>query len=367
MLRITGLRKTFGSGPPALDGVDLDIAEGRIATLVGPSGCGKSTTLRCVAGLERADAGAIEVGGRLLFDAGAGVEVPAAERGLGLVAQSFALWPHLDAAATVAFPLTVGPRSRRPPRREVDDRVERALALVGLEGLGGRRPAELSGGQQQRLALARALVVEPPLLLMDEPFASLDAALRDDLRLELRRLQEDVGVTMLFVTHDQAEALGLANLTIVMRDGRIVQTGKPRQVYEHPADEFVAGFVGRANVLDGVVEDAETVRTVAGPVRVPPDPSRPAGAEVVVAVRGEQVAIDPTEGAEGERGVVRARSFRGDAYDHLVDVAGLELRARTDTSVSVRPGTPVRVRVVGCAVLWSAHSSSSSPTPSPAT
>ena len=260
----------------------------------------------------------------------------AADRGLGLVAQSFALWPHLDAATTVAFPLTVGPRSARPPRREIAERVERSLALVGLEGLGGRRPAELSGGQQQRLALARALVVEPPVLLMDEPFASLDPALRDDLRLELRRLQEDVGITMLFVTHDQAEALGLANVTIVMREGRIVQTGKPRAVYERPADAFVAGFVGRANLLDGVVEDAETVRTLAGPVRVPPDPARPAGESVVVAVRGEQLTIDQTEGATGEPGVVRARSFRGDAYDHLVDVGGKELRARTDPSVSVQ-------------------------------
>ena len=353
MLRIAGLHKRFGPGPAALDGLDLEVPEGRIATLVGPSGCGKTTALRCVAGLERPDAGTIEVGGRVLFDGASGVDVKAADRGLGLVAQSFALWPHLDAATTVAFPLTVGPRNARPPRREIAERVERALALVGLEGLGGRRPAELSGGQQQRLALARALVVEPPLLLMDEPFANLDPALRDDLRLELRRLQEDVGITMLFVTHDQAEALGLANVTIVMREGRIVQAAKPRAVYERPADAFVAGFVGRANLLDGVVEDEQTVRTVAGPVRVPPDPARPVGEGVVVAVRGEQLAIDQTEGATGERGVVRARSFRGDAYDHLVDVGGTELRARTDPSVSVRPGTPVRVRVVGTAVLWS--------------
>lgn len=357
MLQISGLAKAFPGGPRVLEALDLEVPEGKIATLVGPSGCGKTTVLRSVAGLEHPDAGSITVDGRTLFDGARRIDVPAAERGLGLVPQSFALWPHLTAAQTVAFPLTVAPRRRRRPRREIAERVERTLALVQLEGLGGRRPAELSGGQQQRLALARALVTEPPLLLMDEPLSSLDAALREDLRLELRRLQEDVGVTMLFVTHDQAEALGLANLTMVMRDGRVEQVGKPRAVYQRPASQFVAGFLSRANLLDGVIADsADVVDTPAGPVPIEaPNGHRP-GDRVTVALRGEQLRIepDPPTGAPGVRGVVRARSFRGDAYDHLVDVDGTELRARTDPSVSVRPGTPVAVRVVGCAVLWTA-------------
>jgi iron(III) transport system ATP-binding protein len=356
MLRITGLAKAFGGGPQVLDAMDLEIPEGKIATLVGPSGCGKTTVLRCVAGLERPDGGKIEVGGRTLFDGPAGVDVPAASRGLGHVAQSFALWPHMTAARTVAFPLEVVPRRERRPRREIAERVERCLALVQLEGLGDRRPAELSGGQQQRLALARALVVEPPLLLMDEPLSSLDAALREDLRLELRRLQHDLGVTMLFVTHDQAEALGLANLTMVMREGRIVQVGKPRAVYQRPASQFVADFLSRANILDGVVAPGGVVETSAGIVPFEAPQAHAPGDRVVVALRGEQLLLDPDPApdAPGVRGAVRARSFRGDAYDHLVEIGGRELRARTDPSVSVRPGTPVAVRVVGCAVLWTA-------------
>ena len=353
MLRVRGLRKAFNGGPRVLDDLDLEVPEGRIVTLVGPSGCGKTTVLRCVAGLEHADAGSIEVAGRTLFDRARGIDVPAAGRGLGLVAQSFALWPHLTAARTVAFPLEVVPRRQRVPRREIDERVERALALVQLEGLGGRRPGELSGGQQQRLALARALVVEPPLLLMDEPLSSLDAALRESLRLELRRLQEELGLTMLFVTHDQVEALGLANITMVMADGGIVQSGKPREIYETPASAFVAGFVGRANLLDGVVEGS-AARTVAGLIPVEGLAGRRPGDRLVVALRGEQLRLDPEHAPDGVPGVVRARSYRGDAFDHLVDVDGVELRARTDPSVSVRPGTAVSVRVVGHAVIWTA-------------
>ena len=359
MLRVRELRKTYEGGVVALDGLDLDVQRQRITTLVGPSGCGKSTVLRCVAGLERPDAGRIELFERRLFDAVASVEVPAAERGLGFVAQSFALWPHLTAARTVAFPLEVAPRRRRLSRAAIKNRVERTLGLVQLDGLEHRRPAELSGGQQQRLALARALAVEPPLLLMDEPLSNLDAPLREELRVELKRLQQDVGVTVLFVTHDRDEALALANVTAVMRAGRIEQVGKPREIYERPATQFVAAFAGRANLLNGVSERPGVVATAVGPVVVDDGAAR-VGERVTVALRAEQLSLS-AGGGEGGRGVVRTRIYRGDAIDHVVEVDGVELRARCHPGTSLRPGTPVTLRAIGGATLWTRPSGESLP------
>jgi iron(III) transport system ATP-binding protein len=350
MLRLRELRKDFGDGVVALDGLDLDVVVQRITTLVGPSGCGKSTVLRCVAGLERPDAGRIELSGRALFDPAAGVDVPAADRGLGFVPQSFALWPHLTAARTVAFPLEMARRGRRLSRGAIRDRVERTLGLVRLEGLEDRRPAELSGGQQQRLALARALALEPPLLLMDEPLSNLDAPLREELRVELKRLQQEVGVTILFVTHDRDEALALANVTAVMRAGRIEQVGKPREIYERPATRFVAAFVGRANVLPGVSERPGVVATAIGTVAVDLDAAT-VGDRVTVALRAEQISLSRDDD-RGVRGLVRTRVYRGDAIDHIVEVGGSELRVRCPPGTSLRPGTPVALRATGHAVCW---------------
>jgi iron(III) transport system ATP-binding protein len=336
MLRVSGVTKTFDGGPRALDGFDLELAQGRIATLVGPSGCGKTTALRCIAGLETPEAGTIEVAGRMLF--GPSKHVPAESRGLGLVAQSFALWPHMTVARTVAFPLEVVPRGRRLARREIAERVERTLTVVRLDGLADRLPRELSGGQQQRLALARALAVEPPLLLMDEPFSSLDAPLREELRTELKRLQADLGITAVFVTHDRIEALAIGNDCVVLREGRVEQSGRAREVYERPATPFVAGFVARATLLAGEGCADGSVATAAGPVRGAAAAAE--GARVTVAVRAEDVRL--AEDAEGA-GTVRTRSFHGETVEHLVDVGGIELRAHTPTDVSIRPGTRVAV------------------------
>ena len=214
MLSVRSLVKSFPNGPGpdgrVVDGLSLDVEAGQVFTLLGPSGCGKTTTLRCIAGLERPDAGEVEVAGRVLSSSANGTWVPAHRRGLGMVFQSYGLWPHMSVYDTVAFPLVVGPRSRRPSRAHTRERVERSLAMVRLAGLEDRPATELSGGQQQRLALARALVMEPPLLLMDEPLSNLDAGLREDMRLELKRLQRELGLTAVYVTHDQAEALALS-------------------------------------------------------------------------------------------------------------------------------------------------------------
>ena len=358
MLRVEGLVKSFpgangGRATPAVDGVSLEVEPGLLYTLLGPSGCGKTTTLRCVAGLERPDEGEIVVGGRTLFSARLGIAVPPNDRGLGMVFQSYGLWPHMTVFDTVAFPLVVGPRGTRPGRAHVRERVERALAVVQLEGLEDRRATDLSGGQQQRLALARALVVEPPLLLMDEPLSNLDARLREDMRIELKRMQRELGVTALYVTHDQAEALALSNRVAVMREGRIEQVGKPRQIYERPETRFVAEFLGSANVIEGVVEQAAdggcSIATPQGTLTAGPSDGVAAGDAVAISIRAELVEIEVDgagPAAPGRwRGVVRARAFRGDSIDHVVEVDGVELRVRCDSSQSIRPGTEVSLRL----------------------
>jgi iron(III) transport system ATP-binding protein len=352
VLSIAGLVKRFWrEAEPAVDSLSLEVEPGQLFTLLGPSGCGKTTTLRCVAGLERPDEGEITVDGRVLFSSGAGIDVSVQRRGLGMVFQSYGLWPHMTVFDTVAFPLTVRPRGRRLGRGELRQRVERTLATVQLQGLEGRMATDLSGGQQQRLALARALVLEPPLLLMDEPLSNLDARLRDDMRLELKRLQRELGITSVYVTHDQAEALALSNRVAVMSRGRVEQVGKPREIYQRPRSRFVAEFLGNANLIDAVVERTEagmyTLSTPHGELRTTVRERFASGERVVVCIHSERLRLEP--GVAGQNrpnhwpGKVLTRAFRGDAIDHVVEVGSTQLRARCDPSTLIRPGTEVTV------------------------
>ena len=358
MLSVRNLVKSFPAGRGerldrvyAVDDISLEVEDGELFTLLGPSGCGKTTTLRCVAGLETPDSGEIGVGGRTLFSSDTRVRVPANERGLGMVFQSYAIWPHMNVFKNVAFPLQVLPRKKRPGRRELRERVERTLAVVRLDHLASRQATDLSGGQQQRLALARALVMEPPLLLLDEPLSNLDAKLREEMVFELKRLQRELGVTGVYVTHDQTEALAMSNRIAVMRDGKIEQVGKPRQVYESPKSRFVADFIGTSNFIDGVVESREAgaylVRTPDGRLRVRSDVDFPVGANVIVAARPEHVALErtSTNGTEPNRwhGRVEARAFLGESVDHVVSVGSREIRARCNSTISIPPPTEVAV------------------------
>jgi putative spermidine/putrescine transport system ATP-binding protein len=240
-VRLQGLSKSFAGTIKALDRVSLDIGAGEFFALLGPSGCGKTTTLRLVAGFETPDEGRIVVGGRDV------TEMPVHRRDMGVIFQSYALFPHRTVAENVGF----GLRMRKIPRQEIDRRVSAALAQVALTGLEGRRPAQLSGGQQQRVALARAIVIEPPVLLCDEPLGALDRRLRQQMQFELKQLQKQLGVTLLFVTHDQEEALALSDRIAVMNAGRIEQVGAPAEIYERPRTRFVADFVGEINIVDG--------------------------------------------------------------------------------------------------------------------
>jgi putrescine transport system ATP-binding protein len=341
-LRIEGLRKRFGT-VTALDGVDLDIAQGEVFALLGGSGCGKSTLLRCLAGLEAPDGGRILLGGEDI------TAMPAHARPVNMMFQSYALFPHMDVAANIAF----GLRQDRLPRQGIAARVEEMLALVRLEGFGGRRPSQLSGGQKARVALARALARRPRLLLLDEPLSALDRNLREAMQVELLGIQHRTGTTFVLVTHDQQEAMAMATRLAVMDRGRLEQVGTPAEVYEQPASRFVAEFLGAANILDGVVGAAgpEGLRIAAAGTEILAQGTAPEGARVAVALRPEHLRLVPgaTPGPNRATGRLTEAAYRGEGFAFLVALdAGGALRVtqanrRRGATPPAGPGEAVTV------------------------
>jgi iron(III) transport system ATP-binding protein len=298
-LTVTGLWKGY-AGTPVLRGVDLDVQEGSLTAVLGLSGCGKTTLLRVIAGFERAEQGRVSLGPRVLDDSGS--YVPPEQRDVGYVPQEGALFPHLTVAANIGFGL-----SRRERR---GDTVAELLEMVGIAALAQRLPHELSGGEQQRVALARALASRPRVLLLDEPFSSLDASLRTHVREEVHALLREQGVTTVLVTHDQEEALSLADAVAVLRDGTIVQRGTPAELYERPADARLARFLGAANLLDAAF-DGDTARTSLGELRLRVPPESALGANGVVLVRPEQLDVRPREQTSHVRGAAGAAAGTG--------------------------------------------------------
>ena len=356
MFVIENLRKTFHAAGQAdvnaIDGVSLNVETGKLLTLLGPSGCGKTTTLRCLAGLERPDSGRIIIDGKVMFDSEQGIVVPPSERALGMVFQSYAIWPHMTVFENVAFPLRVA-RDRKYSSAEIKQEVGRVLEMVRLNGYENRASTQLSGGQQQRLAFARGLVRNPKLLLLDEPLSNLDAKLREQMRVELKRLQRTLGVTTVYVTHDQSEALALSDEIAVFSVGRIVQRGTPQEIYRHPGNQFVADFVGSANFFFGTVagktDDATIVNTPHGTIRCGfAEPVQP-GQSVVVSARPEDLDISeqhPGDGLNVFTGKVAHRVFLGEVTDYFVDLGeGLEIRVRAAPDVEFDMGRPVYVAV----------------------
>ncbi|WP_322802374.1 ABC transporter ATP-binding protein, partial [Thermoflexus sp.] len=274
---VEGLTKRFGR-VVAVQDFSLEVAEGELVSLLGPSGCGKTTVLRCIAGFERPDAGRILVDDRVLND------VPPERRGIGMVFQTYALFPHMTVAENIAFPLMI----RGRPREEQDRVVQEMVALVHLEGMEDRYPYQLSGGQRQRVALARALAMRPKVLLLDEPLSALDAKIREELRGEIRRIQKTLGITTLYVTHDQEEALALSDRVVVMNMGRIEQVGTPVEIYNSPRTPFVAMFVGTMNLLPGWMEADGIFRWKERALRISPDARISAGREAYLALRPER-------------------------------------------------------------------------------
>jgi iron(III) transport system ATP-binding protein len=334
VISVSGLVKRFEGRDvqrAAVTGLDFDIPEGKLFTLLGPSGCGKTTTLRMIAGLERPTAGRITIAGRVVYDGAARVFEPANRRPIGMVFQSYAIWPHMSVIENVAFPLSVG--AGRLPRGEAHARAARMLDLVGLGELANRPATTLSGGQQQRVALARALVREPKVLLLDEPLSNLDAQLRERMRAEIRAVQQQLGITAVYVTHDQSEALAISDLIMLMDKGAIVETGVPQEIYRRPRAEFTANFIGVANAIDGVVRErageAAAIETRQGLIRVGAAGDARPGEAVRVFIRPENVALSRRRHADDDwEGTVRFSIYQGDCWDYTVDVNGLDVRVR---------------------------------------
>jgi iron(III) transport system ATP-binding protein len=343
-LRLINVTKVFpgrgGEGEvTAVDNVSLDIEKGELVTLLGPSGCGKTTNLRMIAGFEFPSDGEIHLDGNNVSD------LPPHKRGMSMVFQSYAIFPHLSVYENVAY----GLKAQRLPKNEIEERVPKTLDLVELSGFEKRAPHQLSGGQQQRVALARALIMEPKVLLMDEPLSNLDAKLREQMRGEIRRIQKVLGITSVYVTHDQVEAMTISDRVVVMNKGRIDQVGTPTEIYRHPQSQFVADFIGRANFVTGIVQaqrDGQLdVDFLGHSMTVPAaEVHYDIGAEVTVVVRPEMMELNPSEAHVA--GVVRTASYLGNVTEYEVEVQGqiLALVESDPRHITIhQPGEAVQV------------------------
>ena len=339
-----GISKRFGD-VVAVDEVDLEIGDGEFFALLGPSGCGKTTTLRMIAGLDIPSEGRLAIFGEEV------ASWPPDRRPVNTVFQAYALFPHMTVAQNIAF----GLQMRGIRGAEANRQVAEATALVRLEGMEQRRPSQLSGGQQQRVALARALVNHPKVLLLDEPLGALDLKLRQEMQTELKALQREVGITFIFVTHDQEEALAMSDRVGVMSEGRLLQVGTPTQVYEHPANRFVADFIGRTNLLEGVVEGRTALRLDAGAV-VAVETELAAGTPAALSVRPEQVRLhgrgETPQGAPCLDGVIGDATYLGHAFVYTVSIGGPGDGA---TTITVRAETGPAALAVGepVSISWS--------------
>jgi iron(III) transport system ATP-binding protein len=316
-IKIQSVTKQFGD-VKAVDNFVATVGDGEFVSILGPSGCGKTTMLRMVAGFEKPTAGEIYIGDKLVSSPAKGIFVPPEKRSIGMVFQSYAVWPHMTVFENVGYPLKI----KGLPKHEIADRTNKALELVHLGGLAQRLPSQLSGGQQQRVALARALVAEPDLLLLDEPLSNLDAKLRESMRFEIKELQKKLGVTVIYVTHDQAEAMAMSDRIIVMNAGVIHQIGNPAEVYETPADKTIADFIGLVNFLRA--EAGEGGVTIPALGRTVPAPAGLAAGQAVAAVRPEHIALAAP--GQGLTGTVVHKSYLGDAVDWRIEIGGEELR-----------------------------------------
>jgi iron(III) transport system ATP-binding protein len=347
-IEIKGLRKYFvseGNTIKALDDVDLRIPANTIFTLLGPSGCGKTTLLRCIVGLENPDAGEISIGNEIVFSSEKKIYVPTEKRRLGMVFQTYAIWPHMDVFNNVAYPLQV----QKLPKNDIRERVAKTLSFVQLDGFEERPATKLSGGQQQRVALARALVAEPKVILFDEPLSNLDAKLREETRKELKAFLSELQITAVYVTHDRIEALALSDTIAVMRSGKIIETGAPKKIYFGAESSFVADFIGRSNLVPAKVESASDGETVVesniGKFVCKKTDFLP-GAEVTLCLRPE--FIHPIHaGSAGKaglnrvQGVIETLLFIGDAYEGEIRVGETLLMARIDPDTDFKTGDTV--------------------------
>jgi len=343
-LRLENLLKQFGK-TTAVDRINLDIEDGEILTLLGPSGCGKTTTLRCIAGFLIPNDGEIYLGDRRVTN------LPPEKRDIGFVFQNYALWPHMTVYDNLAF----GLRLKKFPKAEIKTQVDKALEMVRLSGYTERYPRQLSGGQQQRIALARALVIEPTVLLLDEPLSNLDAQLREEMRFEIRELQKSLGITTVYVTHDQAEALALSDRIAVMNRGAITQMGTPEQIYNQPSNRFVAGFIGLSSFVEGTVTQLNgdtyyAVITTSDQVNIQvTGQNLSQNQKVTMAIRPEYITVinkattSVPENANLLEGEVIRAAYLGDVIDYRIGLSQWVLRVHTGTDEMLHPGEKVQL------------------------
>ena len=345
-LRLTNVEKAYDNFMAVRD-FNLTVKDGEFVTLLGPSGCGKTTTLRMVAGFTHPTRGTIHLNDRVISSASQRIFLPPEQRDMGMVFQTYAVWPHMTVAQNVAYPL----KFKRIGRTEAKERLDKALSLVKLSGLEERYPHQLSGGQQQRVALARALVMEPEVLLLDEPLSNLDAKLRESMRFEIIELQRRLNITILYVTHDQAEAMSMSDRVVVMNAGDIQQIGTPKEVYQHPVNRFVADFIGMANFIPcKVVEKSgDTVRVLLDDgydnhyLICPVSADFAVGERAAVVVRPEHVEITPFQGQGGTSATVLRQTYLGDRVDVLVKLGTVEIRIQTHSTYPYEIGQDVNL------------------------
>ncbi len=338
-LELEGLTKSYGS-LTVVKGVNLSVDKGKLVCLLGPSGCGKTTTLRLVAGFVPANGGEIRVGGKTVSSAHS--TVPPEARNMSMIFQSYALWPHMTVYENVAY----GLKLRRMPQAQVTELVRTILSATQLLALAERYPGELSGGQQQRVSLARALVIKPEILLLDEPLSNLDANLREEMRFEIRRLHDEFRYTTVYVTHDQAEAMTTADIIVVMNDGRIEQSGSPEDIYERPATEFVARFIGGTNIFSGTRNDKDTVLCQAGLVLRCGNGTTDGSSKTAVSIRHHDIELSTKPSGANTNttvGTVTRQIYLGSHRDYLVSIAGGEM---------VRTVAPVNVAIPVGQEVW---------------
>jgi len=356
MIKFTSISKTFqidDAEVQAVKSLDLEIQQGEFFTLLGPSGCGKTTSLRCVAGFEKPEKGEITIGDELVVSKEKNIFIPPNKRRIGMVFQSYAIWPHMSVFDNVAFPLRYG--ENKVPKSEVRGKVSKALTLVRLAGLEARPAPQLSGGQQQRLALARALVREPNVLLLDEPLSNLDAKLREDMRIELREIIHRLGITTLYVTHDQLEALAMSDRVGVMSNGELSQVATPKEIYKTPNNEFVASFIGSTNLIKGTVEkvasNQETgdIKTELGvfSCRLPKGIAK--DDMIIISARPEDLVATNKQPSQRENvleGKVVTNVFCGDFIDCRVMVNRTPIRLKLHPSMGISEGDPIYIQLV---------------------
>ncbi len=339
-VKLEGIIKQFSETVIAVNNFNAIVEDGTFVSFLGPSGCGKTTCLRMIAGFDQATKGCIYIGDKLVSNPDKNIFIPPEKRNIGMVFQNYAVWPHMNIFDNVAYPL----RIKKIDKKTIKEKVKQALAIMQMEGMEKRYPHQLSGGQQQRVALARSLVMEPQVLLLDEPLSNLDAKLREDMRFEIKDLQRRLDITIVYVTHDQAEAMAMSDKIIVMNKGIIQQVGKPREIYQKPANRFVADFIGLTNFLEAKMLEKDggfVLLDDASDILIHYEPKIPVPDRFIISIRPEKIKLKKENGEAMIQAKITRRTYLGDRLDYMLIIGSKQIRVQTNTDNEFRVGEMV--------------------------